>query len=564
MAKARFWSLHRAPIYPPIPMMQPSWYKNAIFYSLDVETFFDANGDGIGDFQGLAVKLDYLASLGVTCLWLLPFYPTPNRDNGYDIVDYYNIDARLGTLGDFAEFMHQAEERGIRVLLDLVVNHTSIQHPWFQEGRQNPDSPFRDYYVWREHPPEEQQEVRFPGVQETLWTYDEAAGAYYLHRFYKEQPDLNIANRKVREEICKIMGFWLELGASGFRVDAAPYLIEPLGIEGARAEDLGQFIPEMYDFVRLRRSDAILLAEANVSAERIPFYFGEGDRMQMLFNFLLNQHMFLALARKAAQELENGLKMLPAIPPRTQWLNFVRHHDELNLNHLSEDERQEIFAAFAPDPNMQIYGRGVRRRLAPMVGGDRRRIELIYSLLFTLPGTPMIRYGDEIGMGDDLSLEGRNSVRTPMQWANTHNGGFSSAPPDKLPRPMMQGGPYGYEQVNVNYQQRDPNALINWMERIIRMRKQCIAFGRGDWESIPTNEPCVFAHCCYLSDRAMLVVHNLADHPCTATLKADHLGDLLEVFSDRPYDPPAIGTTVSVAPYGYRWFEVIREISPEQ
>jgi maltose alpha-D-glucosyltransferase/alpha-amylase len=540
-------------------MMQPNWYKNAIFYSLDVETFFDANGDGIGDFHGLTVKLDYLASLGVTCLWLLPFYPSPNRDNGYDIVDYYNVDARLGTLGDFAEFMHQAEERGIRVLLDLVVNHTSNQHPWFQASRSDPDSPFRDYYVWRKDPPEKDfNAVAFPGTQESLWAYDEKAGAYYLHRFYKEQPDLNIANPAVREEICKIMGFWLELGASGFRVDAAPYLIEPLGIEGARAEDLGQFIPTMYDFVRLRRSDAILVAEANVEAERIPFYFGEGDHMQMLFNFLLNQQMFLALARQEAKELELGLQKLPKIPPRTQWLNFVRHHDELNLNHLSEAERQDIFAAFAPEPIMQIYGRGVRRRLPPMVNNHRRHLELVYSLLFTLPGTPLLRYGDEIGMGDDLSLEGRNSVRTPMQWADAKNGGFSLAPADQLPRPMMTQGEYGYSQVNVTSQQRDPNSLINWMERVVRMRKQYFVFGRGDWELIDTPEPCVFAHCCYLPDQAMLAVHNLADDACSTTLNAEHLKDFVEVFSDQPYEAPA-GNTIPLGPFGYRWFEVTRK-----
>lgn len=538
--------------------MQPSWYKNAIFYSLDVETFFDANGDGIGDFRGLSAKLDYLAGLGTTCLWLLPFYPTPNRDNGYDIVDYYNVDSRLGTLGDFVEFMHQAEERGIRVLLDLVVNHTSNQHPWFQASRSDPDSPFREYYVWRENPPEKGADaVAFPGKQESLWEYDEQAGAYYLHRFYKEQPDLNIANPAVREEICKIMGFWLELGASGFRVDAAPYLIEPLGIEGARAEDLGQFIPEMYDFVRLNRSDAILVAEANVKPDQIPFYFGEGERMQMLFNFLLNQHMFLALARQEAKELEHGLNLVPKIPDRTQWLNFVRHHDELNLNHLSDDERQEIFQAFAPEPDMQIYGRGIRRRLTPMVNNKRDRIELIYSLLFSLPGTPLLRYGDEIGMGDDLSLEGRNSVRTPMQWADTENGGFSPAPADQLPRPMITEGEYGYSNVNVTSQQRDPHALINWIERLVRMRKQYFVIGRGDWEVIRTDTSCIFALCCYLPDQAILTVHNFSEQPCTATLEANHLSNWVEIFSDQPYDPPA--QDMPLASYGYRWFEVTRE-----
>lgn len=475
-------------------------------------------------------------------------------------MDYYNIDPRLGTLGEFVEFMHQAEERGIRVLLDLVVNHTSNQHPWFQSCRSDPNSPFREYYVWRKEPPQQSSEkVAFPGTQESLWEYDEQAGEYYLHRFYKEQPDLNIANPAVREEICRIMGFWLELGASGFRIDAAPFLIEPLGIEGAKAEDLRQFIPEMYDFVSHRRSDGILIAEANVKAEQIPFYFGEGRRMQMLFNFLLNQYTFLALARGEVSDLSYGLKHLPTIPPSTQWLNFIRHHDELNLNHLSQEERQDVFQAFAPEKTMQIYGRGIRRRLPPMVNNDRSRIELIYSLLFSLPGTPLLRYGDEIGMGDDLSLEGRNSVRTPMQWADAENGGFSSAPADKLSRPMIREGDYGYSQVNVTYQQRDPNALINWIERIIRMRKQCISFGRGEWELIDTDSPCIFSHCCYLSDRAMLAVHNLSDQPCTATLQTQHLSNLVEVFSNHPYDPPSEHSlSIPLTPYGYRWFEVVR------
>jgi len=538
-------------------MMQPSWYKNAIFYSLDVETFYDSNGDGIGDFEGLTAKLDYIASLGVTCLWLLPFYPSPNRDNGYDIMDYYNVDSRLGTLGDFAEFMHQAQERGIRVLVDLVVNHTSNQHPWFQESRKSPDSPFRDFYVWREEPPEtEEGELMFPGVQESLWEYDEEAGAYYLHRFYKEQPDLNIANPKVREEICKIMGFWLEMGASGFRIDAAPYLIEPLGIEGVRAEDLRQFIPQMYDFVRLRRSDAILLAETNITVEKIPFYFGEGDRVQMLFNFILNQNLFLALARQETAALEQTLKSLPEKPARCQWLNFIRHHDELNLKHLSDGEIQDVFHAFAPEERMQIYGRGIRRRLAPMVNNERDRIELIYSLLFSLPGTPMLRYGDEIGMGEDLSLEGRKSVRTAMQWADAKNGGFSSAPADQLARPMIAEGEYSFHNVNVTKQQRDPSALINWIERIIRMRKQCIAFGRGDWDLIDSDQPSVFAHCSHLPEHSMLAVHNLSGEPCTAALKTERLREWVEVFSNKPYDPPPDESSVHLSAYGYRWFEV--------
>ncbi|HEY9881627.1 MAG TPA: alpha-amylase family protein [Leptolyngbyaceae cyanobacterium] len=538
--------------------MQTLWYKNAIVYSLDVETFFDANGDGIGDFIGLTQKLDYLAGMGVTCLWLLPFYPSPNRDNGYDVMDYYNVDPRLGTLGDFVEFMVQAKERGIRVIIDLVVNHTSNQHPWFQSARSDKNSPYHDYYVWVNEPIKSDHEVVFPGVQESIWDYEEQVGKYYLHHFYKEQPDLNIGNPAVREEICKIMGFWLALGVSGFRIDAAPFLIEPLGIEGARAEDLAAFIPTMHNFVTHRSSDAILLAEANVPPDQIPLFFDNGQGMHMLFSFLLNQYAFLALARKEAHTLLEGFKILPEAPADSQWLNFVRHHDELTLDQLSEAERQEIFQVFAPQEHMQIYGRGIRRRLPPMLENDRRRIELTYSLLFSLPGTPLLRYGEEIGMGDDLSLEGRESVRTPMQWSNSQNGGFSRAAAEALSRPMIREGEYGYPEINVADQQRDPASLLNWMERVIRTRKQTLEFGWGETEILEADEPCVLAHCCYLEASAMLAVHNLSGEACTATLKANHINHLVEVFSDRTYEP-ANNLSISLSPYGYRWFQVERK-----
>lgn len=324
------------------------WYKNAIVYSLDVETFMDSDGDGVGDFQGLINCLDYLSGLGITCLWLLPFYPSPNRDNGYDVMDYYNIDPRLGTLGDFVEFMHQAGERGIRVLIDLVVNHTSNQHPWFVAARSDKNSKYRKYNVWSENPPKTAPELLvFPDAEDSIWEYDEQANAYYLHHFYKEQPDLNIANPAVREEICKIMGFWLELGVSGFRIDAVPFLIKGIGIEGADPQHLRGFLEEMREFVSSRQGDAVLLAEANVDPDKISIYFAKGDRMHILFNFLLNQHLFLAQARQESTALRDGLKTLPDIPPICQWLNFVRHHDELTLDRITSSEREEIFAAFA-------------------------------------------------------------------------------------------------------------------------------------------------------------------------------------------------------------------------
>jgi maltose alpha-D-glucosyltransferase / alpha-amylase len=534
------------------------WYKNAIIYSLDVETFMDSDGDGVGDFQGLTKQLDYLSGLGVTCLWLLPFYPSPNRDNGYDVMDYYNVDPRLGSLGDFVEFMHQAEERGIRVLVDLVVNHTSIDHPWFQAARSHKNSKFRDYYVWTDDPSKiESQEMAFPGAENSLWEYDEKAGAYYLHRFYKEQPDLNTANPAVQEEISKIMGFWLELGVSGFRVDAAPYLIEGLGIKCLEKQNLESFLSEMREFVSSRRSDAILLAEANVEPDQIPTYFGNGNRMHMLFNFILNQYMFLALARQEAAPLRDALKSLPEIPEIGQWLNFVRHHDELTLSLLTKAEMEEVFAAFAPEKNMQIYGRGIRRRLPPMLAGDSRRIELTYSLMFSLPGTPLLRYGEEIGMGDDLSLEGRESVRTVMQWSDESNGGFSAAPENALARTVISQGDYGYKHVNVACEQREPNSLINWIERVVRMRKQCPEFGRGKWQILETDEPCVFAHCCEWQGKAVIAVHNLAQHPCTVTIKSNKYKHLIDLFCNKQYEP-VDGELLSIplSAYGYRWFRV--------
>ncbi len=546
--------------------MKDMWYKNAIVYSLDVETFMDSDGDGVGDFQGLTHCLEHLAGLGITCLWLLPFYPSPNRDNGYDVMDYYNVDPRLGTLGDFVEFMHQARERGIRVIVDLVVNHTSEQHPWFQAARADRNSKYRDYYVWTEKPPKgDHGENVFPEEEDSIWDYDEKAGAYYLHHFYKEQPDLNIANPAVQEEIYKIMGFWLELGVSGFRIDAAPFLIKGIGIEGADEKKLQNFLSEMREFLSSRRGDAVLLAEANVESDKFSVYFGEGNRMHILFNFMLNQYMFLALARQQAAPLVDSLKSLPEIPHIGQWLNFVRNHDELDLSRLTQAEREEVFAAFAPEENMQIYERGIRRRLPPMVKGecpsdtrcDRPRIELTYSLMFSLPGTPLLRYGEEIGMGDDLSLEGRESVRTVMQWSDEPNGGFSTAPEKALARPVISQGEYGYKQLNVAAQQRDPNSLINWMERVIRIRKQCPEFGRGTCHILETDEPSVFAHCCQWQGKAVIAVHNLAQRPCTVTLKSNEYKHLMELFCNKQYEPlDGESFSIALSAYGYRWFRV--------
>ncbi|HSN87857.1 MAG TPA: alpha-amylase family protein, partial [Thermoanaerobaculia bacterium] len=515
-------------------------------------------GDGIGDFRGLTRRLDYLASLGVTCLWLLPFYPTPNRDNGYDVKDYYGIDPRLGTLGDFVELMHQARERGIRVLSDLVVNHTSDQHPWFEEARKGKQSPCHNFYVWSDTLPDNAHEgMVFPGYQDAVWKWDEEAKAYYFHRFYEWQPDLNISNPKVREEICRIMGVWLELGVSGFRLDAAPFLVEMKGT-GPPGEDQYAYLREFRDFLSWRRGDAILLAEANVSREKVSQYFGDDARLQMLFSFLVNQYYFLALAKQEAAPLAEGLLLPPLPPPEGQWANFVRNHDELDLGRLSAADRELVFSRFAPDPGMQLYGRGIRRRLPPMLGNDRRRIELAYSLMFSLPGTPVLRYGEEIGMGDDLSQPERESVRTAMQWADEPNGGFSSAPAGTVGRPVIAEGEYGYSNVNVDAQQRDAGSLLHWMARLIRVRKQCPEIGWGSWEILDSGDPAVFAHCCSFREGTVLAVHNLADRETEVRIELRNgSGEpWVEILGEKPYSVVDGSRSMKLAPYGYRWIRV--------
>ncbi len=424
--------------------MKTHWYKNAVIYSLDVETYMDSNGDGVGDFTGLSRCLDYLANLGVTCLWLLPFFPSPNRDNGYDVEDYYSVDARLGNLGTFAEFLEEADRRNIRVLADLVVNHTSVKHPWFQEARKSEDSPYRDYYIWADEPPEDgETKVVFGEQQEGNWAYDEAAGKYYYHTFYKFQADLNLTNPRVQEEIRRVVRFWLRLGLAGFRMDAVTHMLRQKG-EVKFKGDPHDFLRDLRAFVEEERSDAVLLAEVDVEPERYRDFFGDEDQVHLLLNFYLDNYVFLTLAREEAEPVKRALKTLPPVQREEQYANFLRNHDELDLERLSDEEREEVFKNFAPNENMRIFGRGVRRRLAPMLG-DRRRLEGAYSLMFSLPGTPVLRYGQEIGMGEDLSLEGRDAVRTLMQWSATPNGGFSTAPESELIRPTIREGDYGFD-----------------------------------------------------------------------------------------------------------------------
>jgi maltose alpha-D-glucosyltransferase/alpha-amylase len=541
--------------------MSRYWYKNAVIYALDVETFYDSDGDGVGDFRGLTQRLDYLSGLGVTCLWLLPFYPTPNRDDGYDVADYYAIDPRLGTLGDFVVFMRAARERGIRVLVDLVVNHTSVDHPWFQAARRDPASKYRDYYLWTDSPPPRERRggVVFPGEQAGNWAYDAVAGAYYWHWFYDHQPDLNTGNPAVREEIKKILGFWLQLGISGFRVDAAPFLFKRKGLRGTWPDDPGGFMQELREFLDEERADAVFLAEADVATDELSFFLGEGERMHLLLNFILDNYLFLALADERARPIAEALRALPELPAVAQWANFLRNHDELNLDRLPAVARERVFARFAPDPAQRIYGRGIRRRLAPMLEGGERWQEMVYSLLFSLPGTPVLRYGDEIGMGDDLSLPGRLGVRTPMQWSGAPNGGFSAAPAERLVRPVVRGGPFGYERVNVDAQRRDPLSLLNFVLRLIRTRKETPEFGHGALTLLETGDPHVLAHACEGHGGLAMAIHNLSAEPCTARLVLDpaDVPLLVDLLGDRAYEPILSATPeFRLEGHGYRWLRV--------
>jgi maltose alpha-D-glucosyltransferase/alpha-amylase len=534
------------------------WYKNAVIYCLDVEKHMDADADGVGDFEGLSRQLDYLAGLGVTCVWLQPFYPSPHRDNGYDVADYYGVHPKHGSLGDFVEFMNHARALGLRVIVDLVVNHTSNEHPWFQSARRDPQSRFRDWYLWsKERPANHEAGVVFPGVQKTTRTWDEEAKLYYFHRFYEFQPDLNTHNLWVREEIKKVMGFWLELGVSGFRMDAVPFLIEHKGA-GVKPEMDFDLLHDMRAFLQWRARDAVLLAEANVPPQESLNYFGDqGDRLQMMLNFPVNQRLFYALATADTGPLVWALEQTCDRPHTAQWVQFLRSHDELDLGRLSDEQHNRVFEAFGPKPNMQLYHRGIRRRLAPMLGNDRRRLELAFSLLFSLPGTPMMQYGDEVGIGDDLSLPEREAARTPMQWTTDRHGGFSRA--ERVVRPVIADETYGYQRVNVADQRRDVNSLLNWTERVIRMRKECPEISWGRFTVLRTDRPEVLVLRYDWRNTALVTLHNFSDQRQTVTCGIDApRGELLvDVFDTHHSRADASGRhPMTLDPYGYRWFRV--------
>ncbi|MEJ7582717.1 MAG: alpha-amylase family protein [Acidimicrobiales bacterium] len=499
------------------------WWKTAVIYCLDIETFLDWDGNGIGDIAGLVQRIDHLAELGVTCLWLMPFYPTPDRDDGYDITDFYGVDPRLGNHGDFVELVRTARDRGMRVIVDLVVNHTSDRHPWFRSARASRSSKYRDWYVWSDDPPATKaSDITFPDQETSLWQWDERAGQHYLHRFYRHQPDLNVANPEVRDEIAKVMGFWLQLGVSGFRVDAVPFLIETQGppAGGAAVADPHEYLRELRAFLGRRSGEAMLLGEVNLSHAQQRRFVGDedGDELTMLFDFIGMQHLYLSLARADARPLTKALLARPELPPHAQWATFVRNHDELTLDKLTERQRQEVFAAFGPEPSMQIYGRGLRRRIPPMLDGDPRRIRMVYSLLFSLPGTPVLFYGEEIGMGEELSAEGRSAVRTTMQWTSGRNGGFSDAPPSRLVAPTVQGG-FGPEHVNVESQRRDPDSLLRFMMLLVQRYREAAELGWGELDVLDQPHRAVLAHRVRHDAASTVALHNLGPDACRVPLR---------------------------------------------
>ena len=539
-------------------MIKDLWYKNAIVYCLSVGTYMDANGDGVGDFQGLMRRLDYLHGLGVTAIWLMPFQTSPGRDDGYDVSDYYGVDSAYGTLGDFVEFTHAAKQRGIRVLIDLVVNHTSDEHHWFQEARRDPNSKYRDWYVWsKTRPANADKGMVFPGVQKSTWSRDSVAKLWYFHRFYDFQPDLNTSNPAVQAEILKIMGFWIQLGVSGFRMDAVPFVISTKGPDVERPVEKYDMLRAFREFLQWRVGDSIILAEANVLPRTNMHYFGDdGDRMQMMFNFQVNQFLFYALASADSRPLAKAMAKTEKRPETAQWGVFLRNHDELDLGRLSEKQRACVFAAFGPDKEHQLYDRGIRRRLAPMLGGDRRRIELAYSLMFTLPGTPVLRYGDELGMGDNLELPERVCCRTPMQWSTEPRGGFTKS--EKPVVPVIAGGPYGFEHVNAAEQRRDPQSLLNWMERIIRMRKEVPEVGWGDFEVLDTGDDAVLALRYDWRNNSVLFLHNFADAPREIAFAAGVRdgNELINLLGPDHSKAHKGKHRVCLEAYGYRWYRV--------
>lgn len=556
----------------PIPIDAADlWWRHAVFYCLDIETFQDSDGDGVGDIPGLISRLPYLADLGVTCLWLMPFFPTAHRDDGYDITDFFAIDPRLGTLGDMVELVRVARGLGIRIIIDFVMNHTSDQHPWFKQARRAKDDPKRHWYVWRDEPPENPDPPVFPGDEDSTWTRDEKSGQYYLHHFLHNQPDLNVALPEVRREIDKNLGLWLEIGVSGFRIDAVPFMFNSApgdagtggsneGGTGADGSAQHQYdgvdhLARVRGFLSRRSAEAFLLGEVNMPYEQGMKWFGQArDGLQLQFDFPGMQRLYLSLARGDARPLADTLAERPEVDTSQQWANFVRNHDELTLDQLPPKELNEVFEAFAPDEGMRVYGRGIRRRLPTMIK-DERAVRMVYALTFALPGTPILFYGEEIGMGENLDIPGRLAVRTPMQWAR--EGGFSSARPSRWVR-RSPDGPYGPAEVNVEDQLADPGSLHAHLRDLIGLYRSTPEQAWAALEVLKGGPAEVLAHVNRGEDWAMVAVHSFAAEGTNVRLTVDGGEETADaVLTDRITGEKVHASapvTVDLEPYGWRWF----------
>lgn len=531
------------------------WYKDAVFYEVYVRAFHDSNNDGHGDLRGMIEKLDYVKDLGVDCLWLLPIYPSPLKDDGYDISNYYDVHPTYGTLDDFEELLEEAHKRGLRVIMDLVLNHTSNMHPWFRAARANRNSIFRDYYVWSESSlVYRDARIIFLDTEESNWAWDKKSKQYYWHRFYASQPDLNYDNQLVQSEMLKAMSFWLDLGVDGFRADAVPYLFEREGTGCENLPETHQFLKEIRAFINERYPGRILLAEANQWPEDIIPYFGEGDdEFHMGFHFPIMPRIFMSIRKEHRTQLVWILGRTPALTETNQWCLFLRNHDELTLEMVTEEEREWMWQEFAPDPRMRL-NLGIRRRLAPLLDNDHRKIMLANSLLFSLPGSPVIYYGDEIGMGDNISLPDRNGVRTPMQWDDSSSAGFSKAPTQSAYLPIIDDDTYGRQQVNVKSQQENPYSLLHSVRNMIRARKEYPAFGRGAFEWIDCENEAIAAYLRTYEDQVIYVFNNLSasEHVISIPMQ-DTSGPLTDILTGKDYYIQDQTLTIKMSPRQYLW-----------
>lgn len=535
------------------------WYKDAIFYELYVRAFYDSNGDGHGDLNGLTQKLDYLQNLGVDVLWLLPIYESPLLDDGYDIADYYNIHPDYGTLEDFKNLLDAAHQRGMRVITDLVLNHTSYQHPWFQAARQSQDNPFHDYYVWNDTAQKyKEARIIFVDTEKSNWSWDESVEQYYWHRFYSSQPDLNFDNPAVKTEMLKVARFWLELGVDGFRADAVPYLFEREGTNCENLPETHAFLKELRRFIEDNFPGRILLCEANQWPKDVREYFGDGDEFHMGFHFPLMPRIYMAIRKGDASPIIWVMQQTPPIPENTQWCIFLRNHDELTLEMVTPEERQWMWEKFAPHPRMRL-NLGIRRRLAPLLDNDRRKIELVNSLILTLPGSPIIYYGDEIGMGDNIWLPDRNGVRTPMQWDSGVNAEFSKAPAEKLYAPLIEEGEFMYPRVNVRQQDKDPLSLLNWMRHHLHLRKQHPGFSQGDIEILPVENKSILAYLRIHEQETLLILNNLSSDLQEFNLDLSRYPNarLIDLFHDQEsLAEQQKENRLELPAFAYRWYKL--------